>query len=45
MPIEPIDPPLFLAKVRVHNPKKFADSIDFECFLEENNIPSDDYGE
>jgi hypothetical protein len=36
-------PALVLAKVRVRKPKKFADSIDFESFLEENNIPSDDF--
>ena len=36
-------PALVSAKVRVCKPKKFADSIDFESFLEENNIPSDDF--
>jgi hypothetical protein len=36
-------PALVLAKVRVRKPKKFADSIDFESFLEENDIPSNDF--
>jgi hypothetical protein len=36
-------PALVFAKVRVRKPKKFADSIDFESFLEENDIPSDDF--
>jgi hypothetical protein len=27
----------------VRQPKKFADSIDFESFLGENDIPSDDF--
>jgi Phage Mu protein F like protein len=36
-------PALVSARVRVRNPKKFADSIDFEGFLDENNIPADDF--
>jgi hypothetical protein len=36
-------PALVSAKVRVRQPKKFADSIDFESFLGENDIPSDDF--
>jgi hypothetical protein len=36
-------PALVSAKVRVRKPKKFADSIDFESFLEENKISSDDF--
>ena len=36
-------PALVLAKVRVRQPKKFADSIDFESFLGENDIPADDF--
>lgn len=35
-------PALVLAKVRVCKPKKFTDSIDFESFLQENDIPADD---
>ncbi len=36
-------PALVFAKVRVSNPRKFADSIDFESFLVENDIRSDDF--
>jgi hypothetical protein len=36
-------PALVSARVRVSNPKKFTDSIDFEEFLDENNIPADDF--
>jgi hypothetical protein len=36
-------PALVSAKVRVSKPKKFANSIDFESFLEENDIPADDF--
>jgi hypothetical protein len=36
-------PALVSVKVRVQKPKKFADSIDFEGFLQENDIPADDF--
>jgi hypothetical protein len=36
-------PALVSAKVRVRKPKKFADSIDFESFLGENDISADDF--
>jgi hypothetical protein len=36
-------PALVLAKVRVQQPKKFTDSIDFEGFLQENGIQADDF--
>jgi hypothetical protein len=29
-------------RVNIKNPRKFRDSIDFEGFLLENNIPADD---
>jgi hypothetical protein len=36
-------PALVSVKVRVQKPKKFADSIDFEGFLQENDIPANDF--
>ena len=36
-------PALVSVKAKVRNPKKFADSIDFETFLGENNIPADEF--
>ncbi len=36
-------PALVSARVRVRKPRKFADSIDFETFLGENNIPADEF--
>ena len=36
-------PALVSAKVKVRKPKKFTDSIDFESFLEESDIPANDY--
>jgi Phage Mu protein F like protein len=35
-------PSVLTAKVNVKNPRKFRDSIDFDNFLIENNIPADD---
>jgi hypothetical protein len=36
-------PSVLTARVNVKNPKKFRDSIDFESFLQSNNIPADDF--
>ncbi len=36
-------PALVSAKVKVRKPKKFADSIDFESFLQENDVRADDF--
>jgi hypothetical protein len=36
-------PSVLTVKVNVKNPQKFRDSIDFDYFLIENNIPADDF--
>jgi hypothetical protein len=36
-------PVVLTSRVNVKNPKKFTDSIDFESFLQANNIPADDF--
>jgi hypothetical protein len=36
-------PSVLTSRVNVKNPKKFRDSIDFESFLQSNNIPADDF--
>jgi hypothetical protein len=35
-------PSVLTARVNVKNPRRFRDSIDFESFLLENNVPADD---
>jgi hypothetical protein len=35
-------PSVLTARVNVSKPRKFRDSIDFESFLLENNVPADD---
>jgi hypothetical protein len=37
-----VSPSVLAAKVNVKKPQKFRDSIDFDEFLIENNIPADD---